>query len=53
MKVTISEIRTNLQRTISGGEKAGNPINDLEYKKEKILCQNSKKQKEFKRMRVL
>ena len=34
MKVTLSEIKKNLQGTISGGEEAGIQINDLEYKKE-------------------
>ena len=32
MKVTLSEIKNNLQGTNSGGDKAGNQINDLERK---------------------
>ena len=34
MKVTLSEIKKNLQGTISGGEEARIQINDLEHKKE-------------------
>ena len=34
MKVTISEIKKNLQGTNSGKDEAENQINDLEYKKE-------------------
>ena len=32
MKVTLSEIKKNLQRTNSGGDEAKNQINDLEHK---------------------
>ena len=35
MKVTLSEIKKNLQGTNSGGDEAKNQINDLEYKEEK------------------
>ena len=34
MKVTLSEIKKNLQGTNSGGDEAKNQINDLEHKKE-------------------
>ena len=34
MKVTLSEIKKNLQGTNSGKDEAENQINDLEYKKE-------------------
>ena len=46
MKVTLSEMKENLQGTISGGE-VRIQINDLEYKEEKAFNQNSKKKKEF------
>ena len=35
MKVTLSEIKKNLQGTNSGGDEAENQINDLEDKEEK------------------
>ena len=35
MKVTLSEIKTNLQGTNSGGDEAENRINNLEHKEEK------------------
>ena len=34
MKVTLREIKKNLQGAISGGEKAGMQMNDLEHKEE-------------------
>ena len=34
MKVTLSQIKKNLQGTNSGGKEAGIPINDLEHKEE-------------------
>ena len=34
MKVTLSEIKKNIQGTISGGEEARIQINDLEHKEE-------------------
>ena len=37
MKVTLSEIKKNLQGTNSGGYEAENQINDLERKKEKSI----------------
>ena len=35
MKVTLSEIKKNLQRTNGGVDEAKNQINDLEHKEEK------------------
>ena len=37
MKVTLSEIKKNLQGTNSRGEEAGIQINDLEHKEKKAL----------------
>ena len=34
MKFTLSEIKKNLQGTITGGEEAGIQINNLEHKEE-------------------
>ena len=44
MKVTLSEIKKNLQGTNSGGDEAGIQINDLEHKEEKKSNQNKKKE---------
>ena len=41
MKVTLSEIKKNLQGTNSGGEEARIQINNLEHKE--VFNQNSKK----------
>ena len=50
MKVTLSEIKKNLQGTNSGVDEAQNQINDLEHKEEKkAFNQNSKKEKKFKK----
>ena len=46
MKVTLSEIKKNLQGTNSGGAEAENHINNLEYKQEKTFIKNNKKKKE-------
>ena len=35
MKVALSEIKKNLQRSNSGGDEAENQSNNLEYKEEK------------------
>ena len=43
MNVTLSEIKKNLQGTISGGEEARIQINDLEHKKE-ISIQREQKE---------
>ena len=37
MKVTLSEIKKNLQGTNSGGDEADNQINRLEHKEEKSI----------------
>ena len=37
MKVTLSEIKKNLQGTNSGGDEAKNQINDLKHKEEKNI----------------
>ena len=48
MKVTLIEVRKNLQGTNNGWDEAENQINNLEPKEEKkALNQNSKKKKEF------
>ena len=47
MKVTLSEIKKNIQGTNSGGDESENQVNDLEHKEEKVFDQNSKKKKEF------
>ena len=51
MKVTLNEIKKNLQGTKSGGDEAKNQVNDLEHKEEKSIHseqqekkRNSKKQ---------
>ena len=51
MKVTLSEIKKNVQGIYMGVDEAENQINDLEHKK-KAFNQNSKKKKEFKKMRI-
>ena len=43
MNVTLSEIKKKLQGINNGVDEAKNLINDLEYKEEKTLNQNSKK----------
>ena len=47
MKVTLSEIKKNLQETNSGGDETKIQSNDLEHKEEKAFNQNSRKKKEF------
>ena len=44
MKVTLSEIKKNIQGTKTGGDEAENQINDLEHKEDKSI--QSKEQKE-------
>ena len=47
MKVTLSEIKKNLQGNNSGSDEAENQINNLEHKEEKkTFNQKSKKKKE-------
>ena len=51
MKVTLNEMKKNLQGTESGGDEAENQINDLEHKK-KSFTQKSKTKDEFKKSRI-
>ena len=44
MKVTLSEIKKNLQGTNSGGDEAKNQINNLEYKEEKNSIQSEQQE---------
>ena len=54
MKVTLSEIRKNLQGTNSGGEEARIQINDLEYKEEiSIQPEQQEEKTELKKMRIV
>ena len=53
MKVTLSEMKKNQQGTNSGVDEVKNRINDLEHKEEKIFNQNSKKEKESKKTRIV
>ena len=46
MKVTLREIKKNLQGINSGVDEAKNQINYLEHKEEKTFDQNSKKKKQ-------
>ena len=45
MKVTLSEIKKNLQVTNSGGDEAENQINDLEHKEEKSIQSEQQEEK--------
>ena len=45
MKVTLREIKKNLQGAISGGEKAGMQMNDLEYKEGKSIQSEQQEEK--------
>ena len=47
MKVTLSEIKKNLQETNGRVDEAENQINDLEHKEEKNI--QSEQQEEFKK----
>ena len=49
MKVTLSEIKKNLQGTNTGVDEAENQINDFEHKKKKTFNQNSNKKKNIQR----
>ena len=54
IKVTLSEIKKNLQGTNSGRNEVKNEINDLEHKEEKkAFNQNNKRKKEFKKTRIM
>ena len=45
MKVTLSEIKKNLQGTNSGGDEADNQINNLEHKEEKSIQSEHQEEK--------
>ena len=45
MKVTLSEIKKNLQGTNSGVDEAENQVNDLQYKEEKSIQSEQHKEK--------
>ena len=49
IKITLSEIKKNIQGTNSGDNETGNQIHNLEHKKGKASNQNSSKKKELKR----
>ena len=51
VKVALTEIKKNLQETISGEDEAENQINYLEHKK-KSFTQKSKTKDEFKKSRI-
>ena len=53
MKVTLSEIKKNLQGTNSDEKEAGIQSNDLEHKGAKTANQNNKKKAEYKKMRMV
>ena len=46
MKVTLNEIKKNLQGTNSGVDKAKNQVNDLEHKEEKNAIRTAIRKKE-------
>ena len=45
MKITLSEIKKNLQGTYSGGDEAGTQINELEHRKKNAFNQNISRKK--------
>ena len=47
MKVTLSEIKKNLQGTNSTGDEAGIQINNLEHKEERSIRPEQQEEKEF------
>ena len=47
MKVTLSEIRKDLQGTNSGGDEAEIQINDLEHKEERSIQSEQQEEKIF------
>ena len=53
MKVTLSEIKKNLQGTNSGGDEAGIQINNLEHKKEISIQPEQQEEKEFKKTKIV
>ena len=52
MKVTLSEIKKNLQGINSGGDEAENQINNLEHKEENSIQSEQQKEKRIKEMRI-
>ena len=52
MKVTLSEIKKNLQGTNSGMDEAKNQINDLEHKEEKNIQSEQQEEKGIQKMRT-
>ena len=53
MKVTLSEIKKNLQGTNSGDKEARIQIHDMEHKEEISIQPESKKKKECRKTRIL
>ena len=53
MKMTLSEIKKNLQGTNSGGEEAGIQISNLEHKEEINIQPEQKEETEFKNTRIV
>ena len=53
VKDTLIEINNNCQENNSRVDEAENQMNNLEYKEEKIFNQNSKKEKESKKTRIV
>ena len=49
MKVTLSEIKKNLERTNSGGDEAKIQINNLEHKEEISIQPEQQEETEFKK----
>ena len=49
MKVTLSEIKKNLQGINSGGDEAANQINNVEHKEEKIIQSEQQEEKRVKK----
>ena len=52
MKVTLSEIKKNLQGTKSGEEESENQAHNLEHKEGKSIQLELQAEKEFKKMRI-
>ena len=52
MKVTLSELKKNLQGINSGGDEAENQINNLEHKEENSIQSEQQKEKRIKEMRI-
>ena len=53
MKDTLTEIKNNLQRINSRGDRAENQISDLEYQEAKSTQSEHKKRKESKNMSIV